>query len=315
VGWGWFLGALVPMIGLVQVYMASVADRYSSLAQIGLFLCLAWGAAELAQRLSLRRWVMAGIAGAALALLLLLSTLQTPVWHDELTLWNHALKVTRNNYVALMNLSTYWKNRNEPQKARDYAEQAVQVDPANPAYHAQFGNILAGFGQVEAAVDQYREALRLKPGDAAYLGNLGVAYTRLGRGDEALASFVEALRGNPGDPQNQVNLGSAYAARGDLVRAREAFEQALALDPELFLPHLSLGIFDERAKRLDSALLHLQKAATLAPRDPRPLRQLAQVYAAQGDRVQATKALRSTLTLARAAGNERLAREVEALLK
>jgi len=197
VGWLWYLVTLIPVIGLVQVGMQAMADRYTYVPGIGLFLILSWGLADLTAGWRYQRLLAAGLAGVVLSALAVTTQGQVRHWSDSLTLFAHAAQVTENNYVA----------------------------------YNMLGNAYGDRGDLAKAMAMYRKALEIYPRYAGAYNNLGLAYARQGRLAHAITMFQEALRFNPGVAGTYLNLGLAYADQGDLPTARTMLEKALELDP------------------------------------------------------------------------------------
>lgn len=173
VGWFWFIIALLPVIGLVQVGVQALADRYTYLPSIGLFISVVWGISDLLSRWSLPPLIRAVPAGTALAALSLITWQQTGYWRDSITLYRHTLEVTTGNYVI----------------------------------HNNLGSALASSWQLEPAIAEFREALRIWPGYAEAHYNLGMAYAMSGAADSAAAELREALRLSPGHIKARHFLG------------------------------------------------------------------------------------------------------------
>ncbi len=197
VGWLFYLGTLVPVIGLVQVGTQAMADRYTYVPLTGIFLILAWSAREAAGR-----WRWAGPAAAALAVIILLalaaaSRAQLGLWRDGASLFRHTLAVTRDNYAA----------------------------------HNQMGISLAGEGKLDDALDQFRRALRIRPGYAEARYNAGLAYHRLGDLPRAAEEYRRTLADAPGFAPAHNNLGAVLFRLGRFAEAAREFRLALALDP------------------------------------------------------------------------------------
>jgi Flp pilus assembly protein TadD len=233
VGWLWFLGTLVPMIGLVQVGSQGIADRYTYIPLIGIFILGAWGLAVAAERSTALRWLWG--AGAAVLLLALagLSFRQAGYWRSTVTLFRHALAVNPENYNAkvvlglgltregkLEEANEWFKaalrinpnfrqvnsfiainlfHRGKRREAVDHLLEELRIDPTNPRPHVYLASILADLGRLAEARDHYLEVIRLDPADPTARTSLGLLYAKEGAWSEALAAFEEALKIDPGD--------------------------------------------------------------------------------------------------------------------
>lgn len=232
VGWFWYLGTLVPVIGLVQVGLQSSADRYTYLPLIGILLILVWGAAAITGRMTHRRIMVP----AAFLLLLghwaFTSWHQVSYWKNSITLFEHAISVTRDNAIAHINL----------------------------------GEALTKAGENDEAMRHYRETLRINPSSAAAINNLGVLLRQRGDSTEATRHFQRALGIDPFFSEAHVNLGAQFAKEGSAESRAEAirhFEEALKSDPLSYNAHYNLGLMLLAEKRRDEAIAHLESAVRL----------------------------------------------------
>lgn len=245
VGWLWFVGMLVPVIGIVQVGHQAMADRYMYLPQIGLTVVVAWGVADLA-----RRWRLAGAVVVVLAIIPLaaaavVTTRQVALWADDVVLFEHALAVTPRNALAHNTLGTALVARGRYVEAIERYGQAIEIHPGYALAHNNLGEVLGRVGRSDEAIFHYREALRLQPDFAWAHNNMGAAFQAQGRGDDAAASFREALRLDPAYAEAHNNLGVALATRGETAAALEHFEAAVRLRPGFESAQANL----ERARR------------------------------------------------------------------
>ena len=197
VGWFWFLGTLVPVLGLVQAGTQSMADRYAYLPLIGLFIAIVWSAAEILARLHPPR-LTGWLAGGVLLLTLAAVTRhQLLFWQNDGTLFSHALAVTPENPVAEVTLGTYLDGQHQPEEAAKHYRAALAIDPNDRSAHFDLGIYLEDKGQPEAAIGEYRAAIRSNAKCYPAMYNLGLLLERLGRRDEAVAEYQAALRVQP----------------------------------------------------------------------------------------------------------------------
>jgi tetratricopeptide (TPR) repeat protein len=213
VGWLWYLGMLVPVIGLVQVGAQAHADRYTYLPQIGLYLMLAWGAADLPLPNSWRRPLLASLAALVMVALMGCAWVQTGYWRDSETLWRHALDCTDRNDVAYNNLGLLQHDANKIDEAIACYCRAVEI---NPAYFLAWNNLglnLLSQGKTAEAIDCFQNALTANPNYAESHNNLAVVLNRLGKEDEALAHLQAALAADPQHALARQNLDALLRAR------------------------------------------------------------------------------------------------------
>ena len=223
VGWLWYLGMLLPVIGLVQVGLQSMADRYTYLTQIGLCIALAWGVAQFTQSWPYRGWVC-GIASAlVVATLLGCAWQQTSYWRDNQTLWTHTLACTSKNYVAHNNLGLAIADVNRLQEAIEHFQQAIRFNPKYPEAHNNLGFALLLTGQFQTAIKHCEQAVQLKPDFPEAYNNLGIALLQAGQAEEAMKNFKQALYLKPDYINACNNLALAYA---NMHRSSEAIATA-----------------------------------------------------------------------------------------
>jgi Flp pilus assembly protein TadD len=242
VGWFWFVGTLVPVIGFVQVGLQGFADRYTYIPYIGLFIMIAWGLPEL-----LSKWPPRKIA-LGLSMVIVLTTLgicthrQVSFWNNSFTLFSHAIEVTQNNYIAHNNRGVNYDNNGRYQDAIEDYKQAVKV---NPDYSEAYYNLGVAYGKVgrrQDEIEAYRQAIRIKPDYAKAYCNLGVAYDDLGRRQEAIEAYRQAIRIKPDYAVAYLNLGVTYYRLGRYQDAVEPYKQAIKIQPDFVLAHYNLGV-------------------------------------------------------------------------
>jgi protein O-mannosyl-transferase len=227
----WYLVSLLPVIGLVQVGEQAMADRYTYLPLVGIFIAVAWALAEIAGRGRRAALAVAAAALAALGLLGAATARQVGAWRDEVTLLSRAIAATEDNYVAHNNLGTALLRRGRAAEALPHFGHTIRLAPGSPKGYQNLGRALAQLGRHEEAVGRFREALARDPTDPLTQRNLGLSLEALARRDEAIAAFREALRLQPRDPATLDALGVALARAGRAGEAVPALEQAAALDP------------------------------------------------------------------------------------
>jgi tetratricopeptide (TPR) repeat protein len=196
-GWFWFVGALVPVIGLVQAGKQAMADRYAYLPLIGIFIVVVWGGFELFSRLKFPRAVLFLLAGVCLTASAATARRQLGYWQNDGTLFGHALAVTHNNAQAEVTLGAWLEKVKEPAKAVRHYRAALAVDPDDKNAHFDLGNALIDTGDPDGALKEYREAIRCDP--AFYPAHFNLAYEleQLGRREEAVAEYQAVLRIKP----------------------------------------------------------------------------------------------------------------------
>jgi len=295
VGWLWYLGTLVPVIGLVQVGAHVFADRYSYVPLIGVFVAVAWllPAGRAARP----------IAATAIVLLLALavrSWVQVGVWRDSEALFTHALRVDPRNPLAHTNLAIGLTARGKVQDAIEHLQQALAVWPGYDTARVALGNALLESGRPAEAIPEFEAALEADPTSVYALTNLGFAHARAGRPAEAIASYERALALAPDFPPAHRNLGAALMRRGKIDEAIAHFEQAVAGDPHDAVTENTLAVLLAQQGRTEDALKHFARVIELRPDYEQAHRGRIHLLVRQERYADAWEAVR----LARAAGVE-----------
>jgi tetratricopeptide (TPR) repeat protein len=284
VGWFWYLGTLVPVIGVVQVGMQSMADRYTYVPLIGVFVMAAWGVPDLFSRLPARR-IALPVAAAGIALACAVATrAQVAHWQDAWTLWTHTLAVTHDNEPAEIAVGSMLGIQGRPAEAVGHLEEALRIAPDSVRAHAALGRAFVDLGRYQDAFDHLDYAVRHGGSSADTDDDLGVALAGLGRPVEAMQRYDEALRVDPARPATHKHLGIALMMTGRVEaaishylgfalmtenqydEAKREFGQALQLRPDMAAAHDNLGFVFGAEGRFNEALAHLTKAVRLQPR-------------------------------------------------
>jgi tetratricopeptide (TPR) repeat protein len=231
VGWLWYLGTLVPTIGIVQVGTQAMADRYSYLPLIGLFIVLAWALHDFTDGHPNRRRSAFISMGALLVLLTAVTRRQVGYWESSQALWTHALAVTSDNYAAHTYLGNALASAGDIDGAIAHYSEALRIRPDFPEAHNNLGPALATQGKTDAAISHFRAAIQLRPNYADAHNNLGVTLATQGKLGEAIAEYREVLRIDPDHPHAHGNLGLALKAQGDTAEALRELSLALAMNP------------------------------------------------------------------------------------
>jgi FOG: TPR repeat len=315
VGWFWFLGTLVPVIGLVQVGRQAMADRYSYLPLIGIFIAAVWGLSDWSIRVPVLKKPLAGIGVAAAGICAVLAWIQVSYWSDTKSLFEHAIAATGKNAVAENNLGVFLLKANDLERAEahfaeavsikrnypealvnlglcreragltneaiGYYERAVQVQPTAPAYY-NLANVLASQGELENAEKNYRLALELKAEFPEALQNYGDLLARQGRVDEAARTYAAALKLKPDLADVHLNFGALLSRQQKWVEAIAEFGAALRSDPSNANIHFNLGAAYNARGEFDEAAKHYAEACRLRPEDTEARENLGLLLLSQG---------------------------------
>ena len=264
-GWLWYLGTLVPVIGLVQVGAQSMADRYTYVPLIGLFVMVAWGVSGLTARWRYRRMVLAMSTGMLLSGLTIGTWLQVGHWKTSITLWKHALNVTDNNFDAHNGLARALADEGKLDEAIGHFLQALRIEPDFAGAHTNLGIVLAYQKKFDEAIGHFSEALRIEPDLADAHNGLGRVLADQGKLDEAIGHFSKALSIDPDFAEAHNGLGGSLAHQGKLDEAMGHFSKAVRIKPDYAQAHYNLGLALAEKGRFDEAIGCFSKALEIKP--------------------------------------------------
>ena len=231
VGWFWYVGTLVPVIGIVQLGGHAMADRFTYIPLVGLFIMAAWGGAALLQHAGASGATRTVVAVALVAACAVAARGQVDHWQSGVALWQHATEVTRNNARAHANLGVALARLGQRGRAIVEYREALRIEPRYSEAHNNLGLALADEGQTHEALAHYQEAVRLNPAYANAHTNLANALDESGRSDEAIGHYRDAIRLDSLHVLARINLAVALARAGRLEEAIAELEAALRLDP------------------------------------------------------------------------------------
>ena len=231
-GWFWYLGTLVPVIGLVRVGGQAMADRYTYIPLVGLFIMLVWSVPEIAANRRMASALAWGAAAAVLVLCMMVSRMQVGYWKDAETLLQHALEVNQGNWLAHYNFGGYLRRSGRLEEAIGHYQEAARLRPDFAGAQNNLGSVLAETGRLPEAIGHWEEAVRLKPDYAEAHYNLGVGLAQSGRIPEAVSQWNLAVRIDPDYPEARYNLGVALERMGRVTEAIEQYEQIVRLKPD-----------------------------------------------------------------------------------
>ncbi len=298
-GWLWYLGTLVPVIGLVQVATQAYSDRYSYIPFIGLSLIIAWGIADLSEKLTHRRIILGIATGLLLTVWTALTYIQTSYWKNSIRLFAHTLNVTENNYLAHNSLGAALEEQGRLDEAISHFREALQIKPDGTQAYYNMGVALEKQGKYDDSLKYLSEAVRLKPdfvnalynlgialkrrgdiqGAAKYFSqavqlrpdfadahnNLGTALSYMGKGNEAIRHYHESIRLRPDYAEAYNNLGTALKSQGKYQAAMQSYQKALEINPEFSEAHLNWGLALGATGDHNAAALHFAEAIRLKP--------------------------------------------------
>jgi tetratricopeptide (TPR) repeat protein len=241
-GWLWYLGTLVPVIGLVQVGSHAMADRYSYVPLIGLFIMIAWGLGDLLTKCPCRRIALAFMTLVSLSALTLYTSIQIRHWQNSMTLFQHALEVTSDNWLGHNSLGNALAAEGKIGDAIAHYRESLRIKPDHARAHNNLGISLAKQKKPDEAIAHFREALRIKPDFADAHYNLAVLLLKHGKMADAIAHYRKAMRIKPGDAELHNNAANALLEHGKITDAIAHYRQALRIRPDDPLARDNLGI-------------------------------------------------------------------------
>ena len=314
VGWFWYVGTLIPVIGLVQVGGQAMADRYTYVPLIGLFIIAAWGVPEILSRFAPEENLTNAYPTIAAVILLplMISTVhQLGYWKNNITLFSHAIAVTKNDYNQY-NLATAYLDAGQYEKAIVAFRKSIRFDPDNADAHCNLGTALYRTGKIMEAIEEYSLAVRFNPRYATAHYNLAVALQKVGRMQEAQSAYNAAVFLEPKlkdlqdplakrtptprpesrsqmSPGEHFDKGIAFVQEGKIPQAKAEFQEAIRLDPGHAEAHSNLGCAYNTEEKWDEAIKELNIALRLKPNIAAAHCNLAVAYFAKGQYADAWK--------------------------
>jgi tetratricopeptide (TPR) repeat protein len=267
-GWFWYLGTLVPVIGFVQVGVQAHADRYMYIPMVGLSVILAWGAADVVAKWPRTKRPLLSLAGVSLVACMALAAAQTAHWENTETLYQQAIDVTQNNFVAEFNLGTWLGKNQRPFEAIPHLAAASRIQPNHALAQNNLGSALVGIGDCPEAEPHFERALSLKPDYPGVHASIGSCEMKREHFAEAIAQFEAEVRVTPDSPFSHFDLGVALSMIPERASAGiKQYEDTLRVSPEDWTAHVSLGGLLVGLGRRGEGIEHLEAAERIHP-DP-----------------------------------------------
>jgi tetratricopeptide (TPR) repeat protein len=327
-GWFWYLGTLVPMSGIVKAGIQWIADRYTYISYVGLFIAIVWGVLEIIQRRPQLARPLAAVAIAIIAAFGVATFVQAGYWKDAQTLFTRTIHVTPNNPVAEANLAMILFDRDKPKEALPHIKASVAADPSIASSQYTLGRVLDATGDRAGAEAALRKSIALDPSFAGSYRTLADLQMKAGNKEEGLRLLTQASELDANDPTTRAQLA---AARGDFSGALSDYEAALAaspndanlrndyatmlarqqrdqealsefnevlrLRPDHYVAHMNAGALLRRLGRDNEAIEHFAKATFLRPASPDPHVYLALILAVRGDPARAISEIDTSMKL------------------
>ena len=282
VGWFWFIGMLVPVIGIVQVGQQAMADRYTYLPAIGIFIIAAWGVPELCRKINHYKAVLAVMAITVLIFLSIVSFFQVKHWKDGKALFEHAIKVTKGNWLAHADLGVILSLEGKTNEALYNYEKATEFNPNDSGSYYNMGIILQDKNLIDKAIMSYKNALILNPEYADAHNNLANLLKSKGKIDEAVFHYKEAIKYNPEHAGAHNNYAAALAIQGKYGEAITHYLEAIHMKPEDPIFHFNFGNFLLANKRYKEAIVQFCEAIKVDPGYAPAYNQIGVILASQG---------------------------------
>jgi protein O-mannosyl-transferase len=267
-GWLWYLGMLMPVIGLLQVGTQSMADRYTYLPQIGLCIAIVWGIAQVTRQWPYSGWICGVASLLVVTALVDHARRQTSYWTDSETLWRHTLLCTSQNSLAHNNLGKALYDKGRMPEAIQHFQQALKINPNYALACNNLGGALAKINQLPRAIELFRQALLIEPDYAEAHSNLGLFLDKTGRRQEALEHLKRALIIDPDLFEAHDNMGLFLIEEGRLHEAIDHYRRALELKPDLLDAQHNLGIALVQTNQPKEAIEYLSQTLHLNPNQP-----------------------------------------------
>jgi len=297
VGWLWYIGTLVPVIGLVQIGRQSMADRYTYIPLIGLFVMIAWFIPQLTSQWRHKAAWLSVSGSLIIFMLMVLSWNQIRHWKNSISLFKDALEKTSDNYVAHNNLGEALDNQGQIEDAANHYRQALRINPYYMEAQNNLGQVLFRQGKINDAIIHLRKALKLNPNIPEIHINLGLALCKQGRIDEAIHHFLEAIKLNPNLTGPNLYAANAFYVRGKMDEAIMYYQKALKQTPDSAEVQSDLAAALYQKGYTDQAIAHYLKAIQLNPVLPETFNNLGVAYISKKDINHAIQSFRRALAL------------------
>ena len=233
IGWLWYIGTLFPVIGLVQAGLwPALADRFTYIPSIGIFIIIAWGIDAFCK--VKKRMLIYSIStiGALMSFFFILSYHQVGYWENSITLFNHSIKITENNYLSQYALGYAYEKKGSEKEAIKHYREALKINPNEGDVHYNLAVLLSSKKQYHDAIYHYEQALRIKFDDAQVHNNIGNVYFHLEKWDKAIKHYQYAIQYNPGYGRAYKNLGATMYRLGRMSESVYYFKEAIRISPE-----------------------------------------------------------------------------------
>ena len=297
VGWLWYFGTLVPVIGLVQVGSQTMADRYTYMTLTGLFIIIAWSAKEFVPKWRYRNIVLTLSAITVLAASAFVASRQVRYWKNSLTLFEHTLQITENNYIILGNYATCLSNTGRFDESVEEFNKLLRIKPNLAEAHNNFGNVLLKVDRVQEAIEHFKLAIKYKPNFAEAYYNMGNAMKKQGKLEDAISCYKQAIKIEQHLIDAYLNLAAVFNKLARFDETVETCKKALELEPNNATAHGHLGIGLAGAGKIDEAIKEFRIVLSAQPDDVEMHRNLGILLERQGRLREAIEEYRQALKI------------------
>lgn len=287
VGWLWYLGSLVPVIGFVQIGRQQMADRYAYLPLLGIYLALAWLVPSLVSDVNVRKRYLPIAAAAVIVLYAVLGFRQVGYWRDGVTLFRHAFNVTADNPTTRRGLGSALFRKERFGEALPHLERAARLDPNDAHAHYSLGRALEAVGRPQEAFTEYQAAVHLDEAYPDAENDLGLSLVMQGQLAAAQKHFERAIAIDPSYASGYGNLGMVYARMGQAEEAIASCEKALQLDPGLLPANQTIATVLAGQGQFDAAIERLESILRIDPRNQNARSELDRITSLKANRLQA----------------------------
>jgi protein O-mannosyl-transferase len=264
IGWLWYFGTLIPVIGLLQNGLwPEMADRWAYIPTIGLFIIIAWGVPALLAGLQKEKFVISMFSAAFLIIIVITTWNQIKYWSSNQKLFSHAIEVTKNNPVSQYNLANEFQNEKNYLKAINHYNEALKMKPDAAKIHNNLGNAYAKIKKYEKAITHYNESLKLESDVSDTHNNIGNAFLHLSQFEKALYHYTKAIQIDPKSETSYFNMGLLLEKQNKHNMAINYFSKSIQLKPDNAEAHLALGNSLVEVGRLIDAEKHYSEAIAL----------------------------------------------------
>ena len=265
VGLFWYLGTLVPVIGLIQVGPQAMADRYTYIPMTGLFIIIAWGFSDLSTKWHYRKIVLTLFAVIILSVLAVSTFFQLGYWRSSIALFEYAVNITENNYLAHNNLGAALLEKGKFDKAVLHIKESLRIEPGCKAALYNLGAALSAQGKLDKAVLHYNDVLKINPEDAIVHNNLADVLSGQGKLDEAVLHYNKALKINSDHADAHCSLGSLLARQNKFKEAIFHLAEAIRINPDYAEAYNEIGVILFQQGKYKKAEVFFSKAVQIKP--------------------------------------------------